>query len=257
MLYNDTVISTGSAFPYEHDGRQAIITAWHNLSGRNPNNGECLSKSAAVPNAVEIRYPITRQENGSTFIEWRTGRLELIEYAQDADNATWVSHPRIAEGIDVAALLVSTRGDGEPIPVNSPLLEPALFECRVTGEVYIVGFPMNLKGWGHAPIWKRGNFASDPAYPIRKLPKMVIDTATRQGLSGAPVFAKTPPIWFPPGTTNLDQATLGEAFRFVGIYTSREGDGETYAQLGIAWNETAIIELMDVLPPASGPQVQT
>ena len=47
------------------------------------------------------------------------------------------------------------------------------------------------------PIWKRGSIASEPEIPIDGKPMFYIDTATRQGMSGAPVFAQTSGFWGP------------------------------------------------------------
>ena len=42
MLDLQGVISLGTAFFYEHDGENFIITNWHNVVGKHPHTGEAL-----------------------------------------------------------------------------------------------------------------------------------------------------------------------------------------------------------------------
>ncbi len=45
-----TPFSTATDFFYEKDEKIYLITNWHNVSGRNLLNGECLSNHVGVPN---------------------------------------------------------------------------------------------------------------------------------------------------------------------------------------------------------------
>jgi len=54
----------------------------------------------------------------------------------------------------------------------------------------VLGYPEGMIGPGRSPIWKRGSMASEPKYNWRDKPGFLIDTATRNGMSGAPVVAR-------------------------------------------------------------------
>jgi hypothetical protein len=78
---------------------------------------------------------------------------------------------------------------------------------------------------------------------------MLIDTATRKGMSGAPVIAVADgdfeiegvqPAYRPPG----------RVYRFLGTYSGRLGGDEMQAQLGIVWRQSALSNILDV--PAVG-----
>lgn len=119
-------------------------------------------------------------------------------------------------------------------------------------DVFVLGFPLGWTGGAKYPIWKRASIASEPLFDLDDLPKMYIDTATRQGMSGSPVFAKCSGNFFLEGsdTSNPLQMMMGEAYRFLGVYSGRIGDGgdnkdEFSAQLGIVWKERVIREIIE------------
>lgn len=245
MQAGGTPISIGTAFPFRYNDKEALITAWHNVFGRNPVTEQYLSPTAAIPDELVVRVPyIIQDENGGSLINWRSSTIDLTK--DDAEGPVLVPHPRRAEGVDVVAVRITGWDATGALHVNSPALDLKDFDLSVSGDVFIVGYPRNLVGFGSAPIWKRGSFASDPAYRIKGMHKVVLDTATRSGMSGAPVFARSEPFWFPSGVSDLRKATFGYAWKFVGIYTGREGEDDSLAQLGVAWTANAIEELMEI-----------
>ena len=56
MYFNDTFLSIGTAFLWAQDDRLFLITNWHNVSGKDPNTGEHLSKTAAEPNRIKVWF---------------------------------------------------------------------------------------------------------------------------------------------------------------------------------------------------------
>ncbi len=95
------------------------------------------------------------------------------------------------------------------------------------------------------PIWKRANIASEPDINIDQLPKLLIDTATRKGLSGSPVIMKRSGIHgFEHGQPKPD-SLIGTIRNFVGIYSGTIGEDELKAQLGIVWKAHVIDEIID------------
>ncbi len=57
----DVVLSSGTGFIYELGGSHYLITNWHNVSGRNPLTGECLSKTLAIPDIVSTLFRMKEQ----------------------------------------------------------------------------------------------------------------------------------------------------------------------------------------------------
>ena len=58
----------------------------------------------------------------------------------------------------------------------------------VGSEVFVLGFPRGLRTQSNFPIWKRGTIATEPAIPRDDgAPLILIDAATRKGMSGSPV----------------------------------------------------------------------
>jgi hypothetical protein len=80
---------------------------------------------------------------------------------------------------------------------------------------------------------------------------MLIDTATRPGMSGSPV------IW--RGAQYFDEAnntwvhTTGNVSRFLGIYSGRVAAKDTIeAQLGLVWRASLIEEIIAANRPDTG-----
>ena len=111
-------------------------------------------------------------------------------------------------------------------------------------DVYVLGFPLGMTGGGQFPIWKRRTIASEPGIDLDGLPKLHIDTATRKGMSGAPVYAQEVGLIVPEDPNDPAKGSLGKARRFVGVYASRLDGDEFSAQLGVVWKETAITEIV-------------
>lgn len=77
-----------------------------------------------------------------------------------------------------------------------------------------------------------------------QLPKMYLDTATSEGMSGSPVvISTTAPFVSIDGQTKM--ATGGApARKFLGVYASRIHHLQMQAQLGIMWRRAVIDEII-------------
>jgi hypothetical protein len=115
------------------------------------------------------------------------------------------------------------------------------FDLRVGDDVFVLGFPRGIESSNGLPIWKRGTIASEPTVPVNELPIMLIDTATREGMSGGPVIARQTRGSKDGKLTLL----MGEVGRFVGVYTSRnKGDDEFEAQVGRVWTREHVVDVI-------------
>ena len=89
----------------------------------------------------------------------------------------------------------------------------------VTQDVFIVGHPFGLNHGYLWPIWIRGSVASEPSlffnYKEDEYPLFLVDSRTRPGTSGSPVFLMRRHF--------TDLNTDGDAFRahVFSVYTGR------------------------------------
>lgn len=107
-------------------------------------------------------------------------------------------------------------------------------------QVYVIGFPSSLSSGFGLPIWKSGYIASEPAYDVilggklsefggmrggTKIPAIFIDSLTRSGMSGSPVFASY--------TGNWD---ITDPYREIEPGSPESGIGTMLHLMSIEWN---------------------
>ncbi|WP_234701800.1 serine protease [Synechococcus elongatus] len=246
MCFKNEEIACGTAFFYLHEDKSYLVTNWHNVTGREPSTLKCKSNQAALPNHLFIKIPSsTHDSSGLKFIEWTTYVIPLYEDEGDSPKQpVWYEHPRYRYQVDLVAIPININGvKGSEIKhANDPNFKLDNIRLCPGLDVFVLGFPRGLSGGANFPVWKRGSIASEPDFDIDGLPKLFIDTAMREGMSGAPVYARQVGYWLPEGATNQDEAMIGEGRKFLGIYSGRVGDDSFKAQLGIVWKPSAIEE---------------
>ena len=115
---------------------------------------------------------------------------------------------------------------------------------EIAMDVFIVGFPLGLTYQDVFPVWKRGSVATEPQLSINNLPVFLVDSTTRQGMSGSPVYLRT--FGQCIHENGNVETTNGPTSRFVGVYSGRYGaDDEEAAQLGRVWHQEVINEIID------------
>lgn len=246
MKFNETDLGIGTAFFYLYEDKTYLITNWHNITGRSPIDLRPLSKELAIPNLIAL--PIVYSEkseapspHGGENIFWKIYNLNLYEN----NVPVWYEHPVHGRQVDAVALpldgLNETRiyaaNDASSLNLENIVLRPSL-------DAFVLGYPLGITGGAKFPIWKRASIATEPDIDIENLPKFLIDTATREGMSGSPVYAQVNGYYIPEGKQGIENAIFGEGRRFVGIYSGRLGNDAFQAQLGVVWKEKAIIEII-------------
>ena len=100
-------------------------------------------------------------------------------------------------------------------------------------KVEVIGFPygFNVSEYTneYSPIWTSGFIASEPEINYEGKPVFLIDSRTREGNSGSPVFI-------------MNEHNNNFEYKFLGIYSgriSKESD------IGKVWKKQAIIELLN------------
>lgn len=226
MLRDDLELAVGSGVLWQYDGKRAIVTAWHNITGAHYETRQSLSDTGARPNLLRAAFLEGSSET--------THHLNISLRTTD-DRPGWVVHPKGSAAVDLAAI---------PIPIaipeniiNQPVndLPSDSIAVNVASELSIVGYPLGIARLG-LPIWKRASLAIEPeaVFDADGHRYAIVDSATREGLSGAPVFVRREGMAL-SADGKLSYATKA-ATAFYGIYTGRLSTSDPLgAQLGIVW----------------------
>ena len=274
MLDEHGVIATASGFFYEtSQGDNFLVTNWHNVSGKNFVTREPNQQGTGTP-----RFPTrvcaklmaeTGQVNAdaSPLLDVRDTHVQLY----DSDyRPVWYEHPSMGSRCDVVALPMKRPRSAHPKfhrPVNR--VSFTRIPVRPGSTVFIIGYPHGITVSRGLPVWKSGYIASEPHFPVTlhdpapfTIPAFFIDSQTRRGMSGAPVFAQYVGNWNTTDPYSWDADDPQYLFRedvmigsraveFVGCYSGRiPGEivgriGEPQVQqedaaLGLCWTTEAI-----------------
>lgn len=233
MKIGNQDLASGTAFFYRRNDRLFLISNWHNYSGRDPRTQQPLADHAGVPDRVSCFALLNGQYIERDWLDIPLSNCERPE---------WYEHPQSGREVDVAALPVTLDDRYIAIAVNQFTFTEMVL--RVSHDVFILGYPLGLMNPHGLPVWKRASVASEPG---GSAPFFLVDSATRTGMSGAPVihryrgYYKTDPE---PKKVSPDD-WFGEGDNFVGIYSGRLGASHTEAQLGMVWKPHLIDEIID------------
>lgn len=244
----DAVLSSGTGFIVERDGAHYLVTNWHNVSGRSPIDGNCLSQSLAIPDMLST---LLRAKND---LRVCTREHLPLYFDEDMQEPVWYEHPTHGHKVDVVAIplqeCISERYS--LFPINHIDFDDK-FKTEVADDAFVVGYPFSDTPAAQLPIWKRASIASEPDINIDGLPKLLVDTATRSGLSGSPVIMQRIGIHGATGGKITGSEIIGRIRNFIGVYSGRIGSDETKAQLGVVWKASVINEIIDGRVRGGGP----
>jgi hypothetical protein len=234
MYFNSKPLSTGTAFVWKSEGRLHLITNWHNVSGKDPNTGRHLSSTAAEPNNLKIWF------NQKGAMGYKVAKAIPTRGQNGAP--LWLVHPQHENKVDVVALPFDPMPDVEEYAINDMASENLLVSVGM--DVFVLGYPFGMGPAGF-PVWKRGSLASEPGLSSIAQLQILVDTASRPGMSGSPVIRRS---W---GTHMLENGNVsvstgsGTATRFIGIYSGRIVSADPIdAQIGITWPACFIPEIV-------------
>ena len=249
--YSGNVLSVATGFFYEHEGRTFLVTNYHVVTGRHPDTGEMLPGKGISPDSLTLGVTMNAgplSAAGAKKLQWKWANLPLLE-DDDITKPVWYEHPVHGSKFDVVAIPLGGLEETLIVGANSPTLDLDNLRIYPSMEAFVLGYPRGMSGGGHFPIWKRATIATEPDFDLDGLPKFYIDTATREGMSGSPVYAQEVGYWLPEGETEQGKARFGKGRRFVGVYSGRLGaEDEFKAQLGIVWKDSGLIELIKSIP---------
>jgi len=138
-------------------------------------------------------------------------------------------HPTPGSSVDLVALPLTNNEGVAFLPLDLELRKTPV-HIAPGDTVSIVGFPSGfgqVAGLGLA-IWKTGTIASDPDVNVDGMAKFILDTTSRGGMSGSPVYARRTIDTDPEGrlVTYSSPKT-----RLLGVYSAQS---ETL-EIGFVW----------------------
>ena len=233
QYFNDTPLGHATGFLWRLHNRLYLVTIWHVFSMRDFFTETNLRKDAGRPNILRALFQVPGR--------WEKQQWDIR--IRDTDDAPmWLVHP--STRIDIA-VLPFTQPPRDQVTVGLyPMNELANHSLRVEVgmEVLILGYPFAISPPAF-PIWKRGSIASEPELARLTYGYMYVDTASRPGMSGAPVIRRS---WTnhmtQPGVLALTDTPLN---KFIGVYSGRLPTDHPYeAQIGLVWDASYIDEII-------------
>jgi hypothetical protein len=229
QYYNDTRLGQGTGL----DEQYYLVTNWHVLAMRDFFTGANMRKDAGRPNILRALFDM--QTGSFDKQQWD------IRIRDENDKPRWLVHP--SRRVDVTVLPIPFRQNELVItlyPLN--VLANARLRIEIGMEVFILGYPFKIAPPAY-PVWKRGSIASEPPLARHTTDYMLVDTASRPGMSGAPVIRRS---WtnhmVEPGVVALVDTPLN---KFIGVYSGRVSTDHPHeAQIGLVWGDYLIEEII-------------
>ncbi len=251
MYFGETLLSSGTAFLLAKDQQShcALVTNRHNVTGRNQETGQCLSKTGAIPDHVIIHF----HKNGGEIGEWLPIRLPL--YRSDG-SPFWIEHPTLKEKADVVALNLKWGSDVSKFPYYLDTEhDRAGIIVSPAEPVSVIGFPFGLSSAGKFPIWATGFLAQELSHITPENPVFLIDCRTRKGQSGSAVIA-----YRSSGSRKIKDGRVvstvspNKEWEFLGIYSGRVNNE---SDLGRVWHVSLLNELLLAAEDAMKKNIET
>jgi Trypsin-like peptidase domain len=231
QYFNATKLGQGTGFVWKLREQHYLVTNWHVLSMQDFFTGVNLRKDAGRPNRFRTLFNV---QTGSFAKEWRD-----IAIRDSDDRPLWFVHPN--KCVDVAVLPLSSGPEGIALyPLNDQANTP--LRIKIGMEVFILGYPFEIK-MPAFPVWKRGSIASEPDLVRLVDDYILVDTASRPGMSGAPVIRRSMTNHLlETGDVAITSQTLT---KFIGVYSGRlPTDHPHEAQIGLVWDGSFIDEII-------------
>lgn len=251
-------ITSGTGFiATTPNGIKCLITNRHIVTALKANNTNLYKEHTFLPSDLTFYL---MAHNGNNFVKyWHPLILHLFRVTRDELYSTdyeplylesdrvWVEHPLLKNNADFVAIPIP---DSFLIQLNNKYIEQNInfqfvrldnldntgMKEHVSDRVSVVGFPLGISvsenetHWHkeYFPIWTTGYIASEPSINFESKPVFLIDSRTREGNSGSPVY--------------LSKEINGNPqHEFLGIYSGRIS---TESELGKVWKKSAILELL-------------
>jgi Trypsin-like peptidase domain len=233
IFHNDVEIGGATGFVLEKNDKRYLVTNRHVVlacaQDQNPTNiggWICANKLAIYHNRL------------NHLGEWMWVVEDLFD---ERSNKRWSEHPTLGAAADLVALPLKHMDNVQFYPLDMELRKTDVV-VGPADSVSIVGFPFGLAQQGGLPVWKTGTVASDLDINYRGKPIFLVDTTSRPGMSGSPVYAVRSGA-FRGSDGMLHSAISGSMKRFLGVYSEQM----QAAELGAVWKVEAVMALYDSL----------
>jgi hypothetical protein len=233
MAFQNTELASGTAFIWINSGQHFLVSNWHNLSGKDPRTGKHLSKTAAEPDRL-VGFWNSAARLGDKY-------QHEVAIRDHAGRPKWWVHPTYGSRVDVIALPIPPIPNVDMYPINA-MPQAKDMRLAIGNDVFVLGYPFGV-GPAGLPIWKRGSIASEPEVIDQADPHILIDTASRPGMSGSPVILRQRGGY---QSDNGDHVLgVGDSTRLVGVYSGRLSTTDPKdAQLGLTWPTFLLEEII-------------
>jgi hypothetical protein len=248
LMRDELQIGVATGFFLKRGSLWFLVSNWHVFSGRYPTTGQPRRADGAVPNLC-----------GFVTLNLRDDRLVQKPYVfrlgdQSEGTATWFEHPTLGQSVDVGVLPLADVVPGKAKDLLSPDGHDETMWVDLGGELFLPGYPLGIAGPAAMPIWKRASLATSTEFGEGMNKFVLVDTASREGMSGAPCLALANWQYYSldrtTGKMNVRQRPLSH--RLLGVYSGRfNAQDDLGAQLGIVWRENLIFETLDGRKPAT------
>jgi hypothetical protein len=247
---DSTNLADATAFVWEANGTWFLVSNLHNFTGWNYAERKSLSDTGASPSHLEVFLGAYHERlSDNKFLFGKKGYT--VSLTVD-DKPKWLVHPVLGTKVDVGILEicdVPNAVEYEKIGISRFATIPANrhdwvnYEAAAGDDAFVLGYPYGMECQG-LPIWKRASIATEPDMDLDGLPKLLLDTATRKGMSGSPVIGVRRGVVHPSGEMG-DDSVFGESMNFLGVYSGRIGEDPLGVQLGVVWKASVIEEIIE------------
>jgi hypothetical protein len=232
LLANKTPMSVATGFVWMHGQQHYLITNWHVITGKNTQTGEL--DLPARPDAFRALFNVRVGDFGKS-------EPIVIDVRDPNGRPLWLVHPNGGR-IDVIVLPINLSGLTAAVdlsPINLYTAKP--LRIQVGMEVFILGYPFGMDPPGF-PVWKRGTIATEPDLVRMTTGYYLVDTASRPGMSGAPVILRSWTNDYLEGSVRAITDT--PATNLIGVYSGRLYAAADEAQIGMVWHVSYIEEII-------------
>jgi len=233
MQHQGQQLGTGTGFVAQTGKGPVLLTNWHNVAGRRPDNNAVLSPTGLVPDEMVILH-----NRANRLGEW----VPRTEKLHGPSGPRWHEHPVLKHQADFVALPLSQLDDVQLYPYSLGVGDPQI-KCGPADTVSVIGFPFGIQAGGSLAVWATGFVESEPDIDFNNLPIFLIDCRSRPGQSGSAVVA-----YKSGGAVGMDDGSsavfAGAICRFLGIYSGRIN---AESDLGIVWKAASIRQLTESL----------
>lgn len=179
------VLAGATAFLIRVSDRYALVTARHVVTGLHEQTKRPLdAKNLATPTSLRVWHPAQN---------WLAHRDPIdLPLLHDDGEPTYRQDPTLIEDESADVAVLPYPIDDRITTVRAYDVDPGAPLPDVASTVWIVGYPQRTRMYeSDLAVWNRGSVASDPVQGWHG-DRLLIDSRTRKGQSGAPVIRYVP-----------------------------------------------------------------